>query len=44
MNRNAKSKISQEIVIEESTLALEHFDNISSLQIDQKGHQGPDNC
>ena len=39
MNWNAKSKISQEIVTEASTLALEHFDNISSLQIEQKGHQ-----
>ena len=39
MSWNAKSKISQEIMTEASTLALEHFDNISSLQIEQKSHQ-----
>ena len=39
MNWNAKSRIAQEIVTEASTLALEHFDNISRLQIEQKGHQ-----
>ena len=34
-----RSNIAQKIVTEAGTLALRHFHNISSLQVDQKGHQ-----
>jgi myo-inositol-1(or 4)-monophosphatase len=34
-----KSNIAKKILTEAATLALQHFHNISSLQVDQKGHQ-----